>query len=640
MTERPAALAVAAPATRHRPALAALPLGAALILALAALPARAQDEALTVTHGFATFGLSDLTYAADFEHLSYVNPDAPQGGEMSLSWSSAGGSFDSMHPYTNQGNPAVLASIFFESMLEGTLDTIGESYCLLCETMAYPEDRSYVIFTIREGARFSDGTPVTADDALFSYEILRDEGLPSFRASIPLTIDSAEVIDERTIRFNFNPESQVRGRIEAAGGLPVFSRASHEASGLDFSESRLEPLVGSGPYVLGEVDPGRSTVFVRNADYWGNDLPINRGRHNFGSIRVEYYADAIAAFEGFTAGNYMFRQENSSQNWANSYDFPRLTDGIVIREEIPQGLITSGQSFVFNLRREKFQDPRVREAIALMFNFEWTNQTLFYGLYSPIDSFWENTHLEAEGMAPPEELAVLEPFRGRIPDEVFTDVPFATPASDPDRTFDRRQARRATALLEEAGWVPGDDGLLRNETGRTLEVEFLNAGPLFDRIINPYVENLRAIGIDARMTRVDGAQMNQRQRDADFDILTDHFPMSYEPGTSLRQYFGSIGADESLFNVAGLADPAIDELLETVIRAETREEMEVATRALDRVLRSLRIRVPQWFSDSSWVAYYNHYRYPETLPPYGIGYLDFWWVDPEAEQALRDQGVL
>jgi microcin C transport system substrate-binding protein len=242
---------------------------------------------------------------------------------------------------------------------------------------------------------------------------------------------------------------------------------------------------------------------------------------------------------------------------------------------------------VFNLRREKFQDPRVREAIALMFNFEWTNQTLFYGLYSPIDSFWENTHLEAEGLAPPEELAVLEPFRDRLPEEVFTDPPFATPTSDPDRTFDRRQARRATALLEEAGWTPGDDGMLRNEAGETLEVEFLNAGPLFDRIINPYVENLRAIGIDARMNRVDGAQMSQRQRDADFDIITDHFPMGYEPGPSLRQYFGTIGADESLFNAAGLADPVIDELLEVVIRAETRDEMEVATRALDRVLRPI-----------------------------------------------------
>jgi microcin C transport system substrate-binding protein len=620
---------------------AALPLaGAALLWALGALPAPAQEEDLIVTHAVATFSLDDLTYPADFEHLSYVNPDAPQGGEMSMSWSSAGGSFDSMHPYTSQGNPAVLSSIFFEAMLEGTLDTIGEAYCLLCETVAYPEDQSYVIFTLREEARFADGTPVTAQDVLFSYEILRDEGLPSFRANLPNTVSGAEVLDDRRIRFDFNPESQVRGRITTAGGLPVFSEASHIASGLDFEDSRLEPLMGSGPYVVGEIDPGRSTVFVRNPDYWGNDLPINRGRHNFESIRVEYYADAIAAFEGFTAGNYLFRQENSSQNWANNYDFPRLSDGTVIREEIPQGTIASGQSFVFNLRREKFQDPRVREAIALMFNFEWTNQTLFYGLYSPIDSFWENTHLEAEGLAPPEELAVLEPFRDRLPEEVFTDPPFATPTSDPDRTFDRSQARRATALLEEAGWTPGDDGMLRNEAGEMLEVEFLNAGPLFDRIINPYVENLRAIGIDARMNRVDGAQMSQRQRDADFDIITDHFPMGYEPGPSLRQYFGTIGADESLFNAAGLADPVIDELLEVVIRAETRDEMEVATRALDRVLRSYRIRVPQWFNASAWVAYYNHYRYPEVLPPYGVGYLDFWWVDPEAEQALRDQGVL
>ena len=221
-------------------------------------------------------------------------------------------------------------------------------------------------------------------------------------------------------------------------------------------------------------------------------------------------------------------------------------------------MIASGQSFIFNLRREKFQDPRVREAIALMFNFEWTNQTLFYGLYAPIDSFWENTHLEAEGILSGAELAVLEPFRGRLPDEVFTDAPFATPPSDVARTFDRAQARRAAALLEAAGWTPGADGLLRNAAGQTLEVEFLNASPLFDRIINPYVENLRAIGIYARLTRVDGAQMNQRQRDADFDMLTCNFPMGYEPGSGLRQYFGSLGADESLFNVAGLADPVVD----------------------------------------------------------------------------------
>jgi microcin C transport system substrate-binding protein len=290
---------------------AALPLaGAALLWALGALPAPAQEEDLIVTHAVATFSLDDLTYPADFEHLSYVNPDAPKGGEMSLSWSSAGGSFDSMHPYTSQGNPAVLSSIFFEAMLEGTLDTIGEAYCLLCETVAYPEDQSYVIFTLREEARFADGTPVTAQDVLFSYEILRDEGLPSFRANLPNTVAGAEVLDDRRIRFDFNPESQVRGRITTRAAARL-QRGQPYRQRSGFRGSRLEPLMGSGPYVVGEIDPGRSTVFVRNPDYWGNDLPINQGRHNFESIRIEYYADAIAAFEGFTAGNYLFRQENS-----------------------------------------------------------------------------------------------------------------------------------------------------------------------------------------------------------------------------------------------------------------------------------------------------------------------------------------
>lgn len=628
------AKAIASSRSRARDA-AAWGLVPVLLAAFLALPVRAQEEELIVAHGISTFG--DLKYGPDFEYFDYVNPDAPQGGEMSMSWSS--GSFDSMHPYTREGRPAVLSSIFFESMMEGPADEIGSAYCLLCETIAYPEGREYVIFTIREEARFSDGTPVTADDALFSYEILRDEGLPSFRANLPNTIASAEVLDSRRIRFDFNPEAPIRGRIELAAGLPVFSRASHEASGLDFQDSRLEPLTGSGPYVLQEVEPGQRTVYRRNRDYWGNDLPINRGRYNFDRIRVEYYGDGVAAFEGFTAGNYLFRQENSSANWATAYDFPALEQGFVVREQLPDGTIASGQSFVINLRREKFSDARVREAIALMFNFEWTNQTLFYGLYSQIDSFWENTHLEASGLPEGAELALLEPFRDRLRPEVFTEEPFATSPSSADRTLDRRKARRAVALLEEAGWVPGDDGLVRNAAGETLEVEFLNSNPLFDRIINPYVENLRAIGIDARLSRVDNAQINERQRSADFDIITDHFPMGYEPGSGLRQYFGSIGADEALFNSPGLADPVIDELVELVVAAETRDEMETAVRALDRVLRWERIRVPQWYNPNYWVAYYDIYRYPEELPPYSLGFLDFWWVDAEAEQRLRDAGA-
>ncbi len=610
---------------------------AALLAAtLTAPPAAAQDdgEGVTQTYGISTFG--DLRYGPDFEHLDYVNPDAPRGGEFSMSWT---GSFDSLHPYTRQGRPAVLSSIFFEAMLEATVDEIGSYYCLLCESMSYPEDRSYVIFTLRPEAQFSDGTPVTAQDVLFSYEILRDEGLPSFRAAIPLTIESAEVLDDRRIKFTFNPESPIRGRIDTAGGLPIFSEASHEAAGIPFSDSRLEPLIGSGPYVLDEAVPGERTVFRRNPDYWGNDLPLNVGRYNYDTIRIEYYGDSVAAFEGFTAGNYTFRQESSSVQWATAYDFPKIENGTVIREELPDGTISSGQSFVMNLRRPQFQDARVREAVSLMFNFEWTNETLFYGLYAPNVSFWENTELAATGLPSDEELAILEPLRDQLRPEVFTEPAYTLGESNPDRAFDRRRARRAVALLEEAGWSAGDDGMVRNADGQTLDVEFIEDSPLFERIINPYVENLRAIGINARLTRIDNAQLSQRERDYDFDIITDHFPMGYEPGSGLRQYFGSASANDSVFNTAGVADPAIDSLIETVVDAETQHDLTVAVHALDRVLRWERFRVPEWYNPNHWVAYYDMYRYPDNLPPYSLGLIDLWWIDPDAEQALADAGA-
>lgn len=609
-----------------------------LVATSLAAPSLAQEDAgadLTVTHGVSTFGT--LRYEPDFEHLDYVNPDAPRGGEFSFAWS---GSFDSLHPYTRQGRADILSSVFFESMLEGTADEVGSSYCLLCESIAFPEDRSYVIFTLREGARFSDGSPVTADDVVFSYEILRDEGLPSFRASIGLTLAGAEALDDRRVRFDFNPDAPVRGRIESAGGLPVFSRASHEASGLDFEDSRLVPLIGSGPYVLDTVEVGERTIYRRNPDYWGDDLPINQGRHNYETIRIEYYGDSIASFEGFTAGQYTFRRESSSNQWATAYDFPRLEQGIVVREEIPDGTISSGQSFVMNLRQPQFRDVRVREAISLMFNFEWTNQTLFHGLYSPNVSFWENTDLAATGLPSEAELAVLEPLRDQLRPEVFTEEAYLIEPANPNRAFDRRRARQALALLSEAGWEPGDDGMLRNAEGETLEIEFLNTSPLFDRIINPYVENLQAIGIDARLNRIDNAQFTQRERDYDFDIITDHFPMTYEPGSSLRQYFGSATASDSVFNSAGVSNPAIDALVEAVVSAETQEELTASVRALDRVLRWERFRVPQWYNPNHWVAYYDMYRYPENLPPYSLGFLDFWWIDPEAEAALEGAGVL
>jgi microcin C transport system substrate-binding protein len=606
------------------------------LFAATAAPAPAQTDGDTiVSHGISTFG--DLKYPADFDHLDYVNPDAPKGGEMSLSWQ---GTFDSMNPYTAKGRAGYLASIFFEDMMVAPADEIGSLYCLLCETIEYPESREWVIFNLRPEVTFSDGTPMTAEDVLFTYEILRDEGLPSFRAVLPQTIAAAEVLDEHTIRFDFTEGSPPRDRIQLSGSLPVFSKAWFEANDAGLDESRLEPAVGTGPYVLDRYDINQRIVYRRNPDYWGADLPINAGRNNFDTIRVEYFGDANAAFEGFKAGAYLWRQENSSKTWATGYDFPGVNDGTVVKTELPDGTIAPGQSFAINLRRDEFQDPRVREALQLMFNFEWSNETLFYGLYDRIHSFWENTDLAAEGAPTEAELEILRPLveEGLLDESILTEPAVMAPESDPGRQLDRGNLRRASRLLDEAGWEVGDDGMRRKD-GRALGVEIIEDSPTFDRVINPYVQNLRALGIDARYSRIDPAQFTDRTRGHDFDMFTDQFPMAYEPGGGLKQYFASEGVDD-VFNSAGVSDPAVDRLIDVVMRADTQEALTPAVRALDRVLRAKRFWVPQWYNDAYFVAYYDIYEHPEPLPPYALGVLDFWWVDQEALAALESKGAL
>ncbi len=635
--------------TDPRPA-APAPLALALLaLLLAPLGARAQEAGATPaaaeaeadrggiveSHGVSTFG--DLKYGADFERLDYVNPDAPKGGEFST-W--AQGTFDSMNPYSRKGRAGALSSAMYEPMLTTVADEIGSAYCLLCETVRYPQDKAWVEFDIRPEARFSDGTPVTAEDALYSYELLRDQGLPSFQAVLAVQVADAEVVGERTVRFTFAEDAPLRNRIETVGGLPVFSKAWYEATGARLDESRLEPAIGSGPYVLDSTDVNQRIVYRRDPDYWGADLPINVGRNNYDSIRVEYFGDSNAAFEGFKAGAYTFRIENTSKTWATGYDFPGVQDGTVIKAALPDGTIGTAQSYVMNLRRPQFQDPRVREALGLLFNFEWTNQALFYGLYDRMTSFWENTELAARGAPMPEEAALLRPLvdEGLLDASILTDEVATPPESTPERALDRRNLRRASELLNEAGWEVGDDGLRRRE-GRTLRVELLEDNPSFDRINNPYVENLRRAGIDAELVRVDPAQYTDRTRDHDFDLVTDQFPMDYEPSTDLLQYFGS-GSVDDVFNSMGIASPAVDRLIEVVRAAGSQEELTPAVRALDRVLRAERFWVPQWFNDEYWVAYYAIYEHPETLPPYALGYLDFWWIDPGKAEALRASGTL
>lgn len=609
-------------------------LAIALLVAGGLSSAVRADGDVIVSHGISTFG--DLRYPADFQHLDYVNPDAPRGGEISI-W--AFGGFDSMHPYTIQGRAGRLSNIFFESFLEGTADEVGSGYGLIAESLEYPADRSWVIFNLRPEARFSDGTPLTADDALFSYEVLLEKGLPDFRAVLSQQVESVEVLGPHRIRYDFKEGFPTRDLPALIGGLPVFSRAHYEANDRDFEQASMEPLLGSGPYVL-ERARGGTIIYRRNPDYWGWHLPINQGRHNFDTIRVEYFADYNAGFEGFKGGAYTFRDEASSLIWATGYDFPAIERGHVRVAALPDGNMAPGQTFVLNMRRPHLQDPRVREAIGMMFNFEWSNETLFYGLYARNHSLWENSELAATGQPTPEELAILEPLADLLPPGVLTEPAVMGVQSSVDRQLDRGNLRRASALLDEAGWEVGGDGLRRNAEGETLRLDFLNDSQTFDRVINPFVENLRRLGIDARHNRVDNAQRVNRERSFDFDIATTHLLMSEIPGSGLMQYFGSATADVSTRNMMGLQSEAVDRLIEVVLAAESQEELTPAVRALDRVLRAYHFRVPQWYKNVHTVAYYDMYEYPEELPPYALGTLDFWWVNAERAAELRAAGAI
>ena len=595
-------------------------------------------EPTTIAHGVSVFG--DLKLPPDFQHLAYVNPDAPKGGEIS-EWQPGG--FDSFNPFTIKGRGAALSTVMLESLLTGTADEVGAAYCLLCETIEYPESRDWVIFHLRPEARFSDGTPVTAQDVMFSYEQLRDKGLSSFRAVFAQQVAAAEVLDDHSIRFTFTPDYPRRDLIQSVGGLPVFSRADFQANARELGESSARPFIGTGPYMFESADMGRSVRYVRNPDYWGEDLPINVGRNNFDRIRIEYFGDYETAFEAFKAGAYTFRNEASSIIWATRYDFPAFTSGHVVKEELPNGNVASGQAWVMNLRRPQFQDPRVREALGLAFNFEWSNATLFYGLYERVQSFWENSPLEATGKPSPDELAILKPLEADLPPGVLTDDAVMAPTSG-ERQLDRANLRRAGALLDAAGWTVAagsPDGLRRNAESQTLRVEVLNDSQTFDRVVNPFVQNLRTLGVDAVHTRVDEAQMESRLRQHDFDMANPSQPLGQDliPGAGLQQYFGSDSTGD-VFNAMGLAKPAVDKLISLVENATTQDELATRVHALDRTLRALRFWVPQWYKATHTVAYWDMYDHPDTLPPYALGELDFWWYDADKAEKLRSAGAL
>ncbi|MDW4497250.1 extracellular solute-binding protein [Sulfitobacter sp. D35] len=597
------------------------------------------------SHGYSYYG--DLTYPADYEHFDYVNPDAPKGGEISLS---ALGTFDSMNPYSRKGRAGALSTVMYESLLgEGTgnilapADVYGEGYGLLAERLEYPESKDWVIFHMRPEARFSDGTPVTAHDIAFSHNLLLDQGLESYAKAVRKRIPKVEVIDDHTIKFWFTPGISRRSLIDQVGGVPAWSKKWYEESGARLDESRLEISPGSGPYMVESVDVNRRIVYKRNPDYWGKDLPFNKGRNNFDRIRIEYFGDENSAFEAFKAGEYTFRTEGNSRQWATAYEFPKVQQGQVIKTELPDGAPPTPSGIVFNLGREALQDKRVREAIALGFNFEWTNESLQFGLFKPRASFSQDTDLMATGMPEGPELAFLESLGDLVPPELLTEEARMPHTSDPSRLLDRRNRRAAKQLFEEAGWTAGSDGQLRDANGQTMRLTFLlnSAGSSTLRaVVENFIANLQAMGVDAVLDAVDASQYTLRERDRDYDMVYDAYAAFLGTGTGLAQRYGSEAASYSLFNPAGLASPLVDAIIEASLQAESSEEEQATLRALDRALRHEFFMIPTWYNDSHWVAYYDQYEHPEELPAFALGELDFWWYNEEKAEALRASGAL
>ena len=567
-------------------------------------------------------------YGPGFGHFDYVNPQAPKGGDVRLY---AMGTFDNLNAFTLKGVAAAGLGGIHDTLLTESSDEAFSEYGLLAETIEMPEDRSWVAFTLRKEARWHDGVPVTVDDVIFSLETLKTKGHPFYRAYYANVI-KAEKAGDRRVKFTFSVKDN-RELPLIVGQLPILPK--HYWEDRQFDKTTLEPPLGSGPYRIEAYQPGRSITYVRVPDYWGKDLPVNVGRYNFDRMHYDYYRDSTVALEAFKAGEYDFRLENSSKDWATAYDVPAVNEGLIKKRLIPNERPTGMQAFVFNLRRPQFQDRRVRQALTYAFDFEWTNRTLFYGQYTRTTSFFSNSELASSGPPGPEELKILEPFRGKIPPEVFTKA-YEPPTTKGDGNI-RANLRKAVKLLNEAGWVFKDQKLVNQKTGEPFSFEILLDDPTWERISLPFAKNLERIGIEARVRTVDAAQYEKRKEDFDFDMIVDVFGQSLSPGNEQRDFWGSAAASEpGSRNTIGIKNPVVDALIDLVISAPDRESLIYRTRALDRVLLWGYYVIPHWHIQGFRVAYWNKFGIPEVAPKYALGF-DTWWVDPRLEAALIEK---
>ncbi|MDA7949031.1 MAG: extracellular solute-binding protein [Hyphomicrobiaceae bacterium] len=575
-------------------------------------------------HGLSTFG--DLKYPADFKHFEYVNPAAPKGGKLSMIGTAGLITFNTLNGYILKGDPAQGLTYLFDSLMTAAQDEPGSMYGLVAESAELADNKRSVTFYLRPEAKFSDGTPVTAEDIVNSFTLLKEKGHPFYALRLR-DVEKAEAIDPGTVRYTFTGD-QIRDLPIIVSGLPIFSKAYYDKN--DFTKTTLKPPLGSGPYKIKNFKQGSFIVYERREDYWGKDLPVNQGRFNFDELRYEYFRDRTAQFEALKAGEYDLREEFTSKTWATEYDIPQVKSGKLIRLTLPDERPSGAQGFFINTRRDKFKDPRVRKALDHAFDFEWTNRNQFYGLYKRTNSFFENSDMKASGPPSEGELALLAPHRDKLPKEVF-DTPYSSPVSNGSGQ-DRKLLRAASKLLKEAGWTV-KDGKRVNAKGERLDIEFLIFSPTFERIIAPFVKNLKILGIDARIRLVDPSQYQERVKSFDFDITTQRYVMNATPGVELRNYWGTQAADTSgSQNLAGIKDPVIDALIEKVVAAKSRDELVTATRAIDRVLRARYYWVPHWYKAAHNIAHWNRFSRPETKPKYARGVIETWWYD-EAKAA-------
>ena len=584
-------------------------------------------QASSPSHGLSAF--DELKYPTDFKHFDYVNPDAPKGGSLSMIGTAGLITFDSFNNYILKGDAAQGLSFVYDTLMARAFDEPDAVYGLVAHSAELADDKKSVTFYLRPEAKFADGTPVTAADVVFSFEVLKEKGTPFI--SFPLRdVEKAEALDDHTVRYTFKGDL-VRDLPLSIAELPVLPKAFYEKH--PFDETWLAKPLGSGPYEVADFKPGTYVTYRRRDDYWAKDLPVNRGQFNFEELRYEYYRDRTAELQNLLNGNFDLREEFTSVDWATAYNVPAVRDGRILRKTLPDMRPSGAQGFMINTRRKKFKDPRVRKALDYAFDFEWTNNNLFYELYERTGSYFENSDMKAQGKPSSAELALLEPFRDQLSAEVFEEV-YSPPVSSANGQ-DRKLLREADRLLREAGWTL-QKRKRKNAKGEQLSIEFLLFSKAFVRVINPYISNLKRLGIDARIRVVDSAQYQRRIKSFDFDITTTRYVLPLTPGLEMINYWSSTTAQtDGSLNLAGIANPAIDSLVDKALAAQSREELTNITRAIDRILRATHYWVPHWYKAAHHVAFWDKFSWPETKPKYDRGIIRTWWYDKEKAAKLN-----